>query len=102
MRRNACVLFLLTSPSAFAAESVRPFWHLSEHGDSLLLIALGLFIVRRECLKALYPDRPLARRSARVARLSIPSIALAPRGGWGTHLALWQARLRRAVLGRFH
>jgi|GEM_PF-4140623 len=101
MRRMAGMMFLFTAPQAFAAEPSMPFWHLSEHGDSILLILLGAFIVRRECLKMLYPE-PKVSRLSRQRRCVSHSRRSVMAQEWTAQFANWRVRCRLALLRRLH
>ena len=70
MQRIVAVAIVLFSPVALAVESTTAFWHWSAHGDSIVLIVLGAWIVRRQCLKAMYPEHPTTPPRKRGLRLS--------------------------------
>ncbi|MEM7379274.1 MAG: hypothetical protein AAF460_17450 [Pseudomonadota bacterium] len=77
MQRFLAVACVVNAPVALASDPRLPFWHLGAHGDSIALICLGLWLVRRQCMKTLYPESPpRSRRGAGMRGLSGSRTAL--------------------------
>ncbi|MEM9601443.1 MAG: hypothetical protein AAGA11_01160 [Pseudomonadota bacterium] len=98
MQRFLALACVAHTPAALASDPHLPFWHLSAHGDSIVLICLGLWIVRRQCMKALYPETPKRNRRGAGAGGLMGSRQATPR----PLLAAQLASFRSWVRSQFH
>lgn len=101
MRRVICAAFLLQAPALFASDDFSAFWHLDRHGDSILLILFGAWLVRRQCFIAMYPEKRKSRVTPRTFRHGVVRDAMKVEPTWSVQFALLPMWLRTQILNRF-